>query len=53
VEPDSISRAASTSVYASIVHWSPETGAWKVRPISGNATFTIVESSPTINGQAT
>ena len=49
IDPDNISRLASTSVYASIVHCSRETDALRSRRIDGNATFTIVLSSPTIN----
>ena len=49
VDPDSISRLAITTRYASIVHCRPETGAWKSRPIAGTATLMIVTSSPTMN----
>jgi hypothetical protein len=49
VEPDSISRPATTNVYASIVHWSPDTDAWSERWMEGSATLTIVASSPTIS----
>ena len=49
VDPDSISRLAITSRYASTVHCSPETGARKSRPIDGSATLMIVASIPTTN----
>ena len=49
IDPDSISRLASTSVYASTVHCRPATVACSSRPIDGSATFTIVLSRPTIN----
>ncbi len=49
VEPDSISRLASTSVYASTVHCRPDTDVCRSCPIDGSATFTIVTSSPTIS----
>ena len=49
VEPDSIRKLATTSVYASTVHCSPETGAFRSRWIEGSATFTIVASRPTMN----
>jgi hypothetical protein len=49
VEPDSTSSAASTSVYASTVHWSSVTDAPSSRRIDGRARFTIVTSSPTMN----
>ena len=49
VDPDSMSRLASTSVYASIVHCSPDTPACRSCPIEGRATFTMVTSSPTMN----
>src|ERR1019366_3084311 len=49
IDPDSISRLARTSVYASTVHCSPVTVVCSSRPIDGRATFTIVLSSPTIS----
>src|SRR5262249_17745149 len=49
VEPDSNSRLASTTVYASTVHCSPEIPACNSRPTDGSATFTTVTSSPTMN----
>ena len=49
VDPANISRLASTSVYASIVHCRPDTGECSSRPIDGSATFTIVLSRPTMN----
>ena len=49
VEPESMSRLAITTVYASMIHCSPETDAWKSRPIEGSATFTIVPSRLTIS----
>ena len=49
VEPENISRLASTSVYASIVHCRPDTDECSSRPIDGSATFTIVLSRPTMN----
>jgi hypothetical protein len=49
VEPESIRRLASTSVYASTIHCRPETGACRSRWIDGSATFTIVASMPTMN----
>src|ERR1700722_2279470 len=48
-DPDSISREAITSRYASTVHCRPETVAWKSREIDGSATLTIVASMPTMN----
>src|ERR1700761_7151421 len=44
MEPDSISRLAITSVYASIIHCSPERLACRSCWIAGNATLTIVTS---------
>jgi len=32
-----------------MVHWSPETGAFRSRWIEGRATFTAVLSMPTMN----
>ena len=49
VDPASISRLASTSVYAEIVHCNPETEACSARWIEGSATLTIVVSRPTIS----
>ncbi len=49
VDPDSISKLASTSEYASIVHCRPETDECSSRPMDGSATFTIVASRPTMN----
>ena len=49
VEPEIIRRLASTSVYASTVHWSPERDAWKSLPMEGRATLTIVTSMPTMS----
>src|SRR5215211_398550 len=48
VDPASISSEASTSVYASIVHWRPEKEPCSERWIAGSATFTIVVSRLTI-----
>ena len=42
-------RLASTSVYASTVHWSPESEAWKSFPMEGRATLTMVTSMPTMS----
>src|SRR5215469_6459002 len=49
VEPDTMNRLASTRVYASMTHCSPDTPARRSRPIDGSATLTIVVSSPTMN----
>jgi hypothetical protein len=49
VEPDSMSRLASTRVYASIVHCRLDTDAPNSWRIDGSARFTIVLSSPTMN----
>ena len=49
VAPENISRLASTTVYASIVHCRPDTDECSSRPIDGSATFTIVLSRPTMN----
>ena len=49
VEPASISRLASTTVYASTVHCSPASEEPSERWIAGSAMFTIVASSPTIS----
>lgn len=49
VEPDSMSRLASTSTYASIVHCKPDTDACKSARIAASATFTIVTSMETIS----
>ena len=48
VEPDRTRRLASTSVYASTTHCSPDTEACSSRWIDGSATFTIVLSRPTM-----
>ena len=49
VEPDRISRLASTSVYASSTHCSEDTEASRSVRSAGSAMFTIVTSSPTMN----
>ncbi len=49
VDPASISSAASTSVYASIAHWSPDVLAPKSRCMAGRATLRIVLSMLTIS----
>ena len=49
VAPENISRLASTSVYASMIHCRPDTDECSSRPIDGSATFTIVLSRPTMN----
>jgi hypothetical protein len=49
VEPDSISRLARTSVYASITHCRPATEACRSARSEGSAMFTIVVSRPTMN----
>src|SRR4051794_31348596 len=49
VEPASINRLASTTVYASTVHCSPETPACRSPPSDGSATLTAVMSRPTMN----
>ncbi len=48
IEPENNSRLASTTVYASTVHWSPERPASSSRPMDGRPTFTAVMSSPTM-----
>jgi hypothetical protein len=47
VEPASIRRLATTSVYASSTHCSPERFARRSRWIAGRATLTMVTSMPT------
>lgn len=49
VEPASISSEARTSVYASIVHWSPETDECSSFCMEGRATFRTVLSRLTIS----
>jgi hypothetical protein len=49
VDPASISRLASTSVYASTVHCRPDSVEWNERWMAGSATLTIVASKPTIS----
>jgi hypothetical protein len=49
VDPASISSEASTSVYASIVHWRPAVLACRSRCIEGSATFSTVLSRLTIS----
>jgi hypothetical protein len=49
VEPASISSAARTSVYASIVHCRPDVLAWNSRCIEGRATLRAVLSRLTIS----
>ncbi|CAM5415001.1 hypothetical protein STENM327S_09424 [Streptomyces tendae] len=49
VEPDSISRAASTSVYASTAHCRPDVLACRSRCMEGRATLRIVLSILTIS----
>ena len=47
--PDSISRLASTRVYASAVHCRPPIEAWKLCWMDGSATLTMVTSTPAMN----
>jgi len=49
IEPASISRLATTMVYASTTHWRPAVLACRSRRIDGSATFTMVTSSETMS----
>src|SRR5689334_19545690 len=49
VEPASIRKLATTSVYASTVHCRPDTGACRSCWIDGSAMFRMVTSRPTMN----
>ncbi len=49
IEPPSISRDATTSVYASMIHCRPDTDAFRSARIDGSATLTIVLSVLTRN----
>src|SRR5580658_92583 len=47
VDAENIRNVARTRVYASMIHDSPPTPAWKSRPIDGRARLTAVMSIPT------
>jgi hypothetical protein len=44
IDPESIKKLATTTVYPSTAHARPATLAWRSRRIAGSATFTIVRS---------